>query len=162
MPEPGDIGVVCIKGNVGLLIRIGQWLNGSGFKNYEHAFVYLGHDNVVEGQPEGARLGKLSKYDSVLWLHCPAQFRLGVAKAALGFLGTPYSWADYFALAAVRLHLFPLNILLRRYVASSGHMICSQLADQAARKGGWHIFTDGRPSEDVTPADLANIAEVWK
>ncbi|MFD0528969.1 hypothetical protein ACFQ1I_21765 [Kitasatospora arboriphila] len=38
------------------LIRIGQWLNASGFADYEHAFVFVGDGQLVEAQPGGAEL----------------------------------------------------------------------------------------------------------
>jgi hypothetical protein len=38
-------------------------------------------------------------------------------------------------------------------------MICSQLADEAAMRGGWHLFSDGRIPQDVTPGDLWKLAE---
>lgn len=41
-PEPGDFAAVRTGGDIGLLIRIGQWLNGTGFKDFEHALVCVG------------------------------------------------------------------------------------------------------------------------
>ncbi len=75
-----------------------------------------------------------------------------VAQCARKYVGTPYSFLDYAAIAG--LHLGIKNGLVRRYVRTSGHMICSQLADQALTDAGWHIFSDGRLSQDVTPAAL--------
>lgn len=158
---PGYIGLTQISGDVGKLIRLGQWLNGDGFWDYEHAFV-VGPDGkqIIEAEPGGAVLSPIDRYDldKVLWLPCPPEFQAAVAAEAVKLLGTPYSFADYFALASVRLHIFPSNILLRNYVKSSKHMICSQLADAAAARGGWHIFTDGRLPQDVTPGDLTRVA----
>jgi hypothetical protein len=36
-------------------------------------------------------------------------------------------------------------------------MICSQLADCAAFRGGWHLFDDGRWPGDVVPANIARL-----
>jgi hypothetical protein len=157
-PQPGDIGITQIAGDVGTLIRVGQWLDGDGFANYEHAFVYVGNGEIVEAEPGGARIAPLDEYDprTVVWLRCPAEHRTAVAAAARILEDTPYSAADYFALAAHRLHL-PIPGL-RSYVQSSGHLICSQLADRAARTGGWILFADGRWDGYVTPADLAHLA----
>jgi hypothetical protein len=159
-PQPGDIGCTQITGDVGLLIRIGQYLNGDGFANYEHAFVYVGDDRIVEAEPGGARSGSLDEYDSrmIVWLRCPDEHRTAVATAAISLIGTPYSALDYAALAAHRFHI-PVPGL-RRYVQASGHLICSQLADRAAELGGWTLFNDGRWPGYVTPADLANLAEL--
>ena len=81
MPDRGDIGLVAIEGGAGQLIRIGQWLNGDGYRDYEHAFVYVGDGEIVEAQPGGARLAQLSEYDGrpILWLPCPDEFRTAVA-----------------------------------------------------------------------------------
>ena len=81
--------------------------------------------------------------------------RAAVAASARGFTGVPYSVADYFALAAARLHIpYPH---LKRYVRDSKSMICSQLADASAAEGGWHLFEDGRWHGDVTPGDLYRL-----
>lgn len=158
MTGPGDIGLVAIKGRVGLIIRIGQWLNGSGLIRYEHAFVHVGDGQVVEAMPEGARLAPLSQYDTepVVWLHCPHPYGEAVAAAARTYVGVPYSFADYAAIAAHRLHIPAPH--LRRYIDTSGHMICSQLCDRAAERGGWHLFDDGRWHGYVSPGDLYALA----
>lgn len=153
--QPGDIGLVTIKGDVGTLIRIGQWLNGDGFANYEHAFVMVSGGMIVEAEPGGARHVPLH-YKNVLWLTCPDQYRAGVVAAAMRHIGTPYSYLDYFSLAALRLHI-PSHAL-REYVESSKHEICSQLADAAACEGGWHLYNDGRLPQDVTPGDLWQLS----
>lgn len=174
VPKMGDIGLVTMRGWVGTAIRIGQWLNGDGFANYQHAFVHVGSmpagdetetvPFVVEAMPGGALLTPVSYYDRqvrvhgepVLWLRCPDEYRNAVAAAAKGFVGVGYSAADYFALA---LHRFRIPTpRLKRYIESSGRMICSQLADRAAELGGWHIFDDGRWHGDVTPGDLYRVA----
>jgi hypothetical protein len=159
-PSPGDIGLVRIDGHVGQLIRFGQWLNGDGFRDLEHAFVMITDDALIEAMPGGARMKPLTWYepwDQVLWLRCPEEYREGVADAAYEYLGVPYSFADYASVAAHRLHIPAPH--LRRYIATSKHMICSQLADQAAMDGGWNLFSDGRWPGDVTPGDLVRLAE---
>lgn len=169
-PQRGDIGLVRIEGYVGQLIRFGQWLNADGFKNYSHAFVYVGDGKIIEAMPGGALLSPLSRYDdqTVLWLRCPDQCGAAVAEAARSFgpqrdesghlikRGVPYSWTDYGALALHRFHIPTPH--LKKFIARSKSMICSQLADRAARLGGWKIFDDGRDPGDVTPADLAREA----
>lgn len=75
-----------------------------------------------------------------------------VAAAARRYLRTPYSYLDYVALAARAAGLeYPS---LNRYITSTGHMICSQLADQALADAGYHVFDDGRLPQDVTPSEL--------
>ncbi|MBV9022447.1 MAG: hypothetical protein JO362_01265, partial [Streptomycetaceae bacterium] len=40
-PVPGDVGLTRIPGPLGKFIEVGQWINGNGFKDYEHAFLVL-------------------------------------------------------------------------------------------------------------------------
>lgn len=156
-PALGSIGLVTMPGTVGRLIRLGQWLNGDGFANYQHAFVYVGNGEIIEAMPGGALLSRLDKYDpgTVAWLQCPTEFGAAVAEAARGLEDVPYSFLDYFAIAAHRFHL-PIP-LLKRYISSTGHMICSQLADYAALDGGWHLFADERWEGFVTPLDIYGL-----
>lgn len=157
-PSPGYVGLVRIRGAVGGAIRVGQWLNGDGYADVEHAFIYVGDGQIVEAEPGGARLAALSEYagSPLVWLRCPAPCQARVAAAARGLLGTPYSFADYAALATHRLHIPAPG--LRRYIADTGHLICSQLADEAARRGGWQLYDDGRWPGYVTPGALRELA----
>jgi uncharacterized protein YycO len=156
-PRPGDIGLTTITGPVGTAIRLGQWLNGDGFSQFEHAFVVVSDTELVEAMPGGARIAPLTEYDGrhVAYV-APGNLtdgqRILIAECARQLVGTPYSFADYAALAAHRFHL-PLPGL-RQYVADSRHMICSQLADEAYRRAGIALFTDRRWPGYVTPADL--------
>lgn len=154
VPMPGDIGLTQISGNVGRGIRFGQWLDGDGFADYEHAFVYTGAGHIIEAEPSGARDSMLSRYDAarIAWLRCPSDYRVQVAQSARTHVGVPYSFLDYAAIAAHRAHVPTPG--LRSYIDSTGHMICSQLADRAAMNGGWHLFDDGRWPGDVTPGSL--------
>lgn len=156
-PQPGDIGLVPIKGGVGLAIRLGQWLNGSGFANYEHAFVFVGQGQIVEAEPDGARLANLDEYDgrTIAWLRCPAEHRQAVADAARSFIGRPYGFLDYAVIAAHHWHL-PIPGL-RRVASSTSTIICSALAVAAARAGGWGLLGT-EPVGFVTPDDLDKLA----
>lgn len=152
----GDFGVVPIPGQAGRLIRLGQWLNGDGYADYEHAFVVVSDTQVVEARPAGAGYAALGRIGAVYY-SCPEEHREAVASAAIGLIGTPYSPEDYFALAAVRFHLDLIATPLRKYIADSGHMICSQLVDEAYLRGGVHLYNDGRLPGDVTPGDLYQL-----
>ncbi|MFD0393290.1 hypothetical protein ACFQ3Z_15765 [Streptomyces nogalater] len=110
--------------------------------------------------PGGATVRPLSEYDDrdVLYVSpaglTPAQ-RKAIVDCALKYRGVPYSFADYAALAAHRLHL-PLPFL-RSYVQASHHLICSQLVDRAYLDAGIQLFDDGRWEGYVTPMDLYNL-----
>jgi hypothetical protein len=171
-PKPGDIGLTTISGAGGKLIRLGQWLNGDGFGDREHAFVWIGpvehferttagetrvspagENMIVEAMPGGAQQVPNWHTDCV-YLRCPDEHRNAVAAAALRYVGVPYSFLDYGALALHRFHIPTPH--LKRFISDGGHQICSQLADQAAADGGWHLFKNVWPG-DVTPGDLARL-----
>lgn len=156
-PQPGDIGLTSITGIVGHLIRLGQFLNGDGFSHYEHAFIVLEDGMLIEAMPGGAQIVPLSEYDDrdVLYVS-PAGLtdsdRKRICDAARAFEGVEYSFVDYGAIAAHRLHL-PIPGL-REFVADTGHMICSQLVDRAYEEAGVKVFSDSRWDGYVTPGGL--------
>jgi hypothetical protein len=160
MPQPqlGDIGCTQIVGDVGRLIRIGEFLNGNGYRNIEHAFVALGNGQIMEAEPGGARIANLADYDArtIVWVRCPPEHGAAVAQAARLLERTPYGFWDFAALAAHRFHL-PIPGL-SRFVNDTGSMICSQLAVVAARRGGWDLL-EPTPAGYITPAALAKLAE---
>lgn len=155
-PLPGDLGLVSIKGGVGKLIRLGQWLNGDGFSDYEHAFIYIGDNQIVEAEPGGACISDLSEYDGrrIRWstniIPLTDAQRAVIVQAAKDDLGTPYSFLDYLAIALYRLGLRHPGVSKR--VLSSKHLICSQLAAKDYALAGVNL-TD-RPPYLVTPGKL--------
>lgn len=158
-PQPGDIGLTSITGAVGKLVQIGQWLNGDGYGAYQHAFIVLPGNRLIEAMPGGAQIDSLDSYADrdVLYvapLGITDAQRKAVVDNALKYEGVPYSFIDYIALATHRFHIPGPG--LRRYIESTGHMICSQLCDRAYRDAGLQLFTDGRWSGYVTPMDLEN------
>lgn len=158
---PGDFGLTQIGGEVGRLIRVGEWLNGEGFANYEHAFVYIGGGYVVEAEPGGARMRPATEYANIAWSSGHVQLtvcqRMDIVAAAKGYLGIPYSFLDYWALAVHRLGI-PAPFL-KKYVASSKHQICSQLVDNCYLAAGVHLFKDNRWPGYVTPASLCDLLQ---
>lgn len=168
VPRPGLIGLTSVHGDVGKLIQLGQWLNGDGFGRWEHAFISLGGGLIAEAEPGGARIARTSEYGFILWCEniaaqCTEDQLLAVAVAARrytgpgpwGANGVPYSFLDYASLVAHRLHVPAPH--LREFIASSHHMICSQLCDQAYQDAGVHLYPGGRWAGDVTPMDLFGL-----
>lgn len=160
-PKVGDIGITTISDWGGKVIRGLQWLNGDGFADFEHAYVVTNVEDtavpfIVEAMPGGAQHVENWHPNSV-FLKCPEGLGELVAQAALecALKKIPYSDLDYVSIAAHRLHIPAPH--LRKYIQSSGHMICSQLADYCALKGGWHLFKDHRWEGDVTPGDLYGL-----
>lgn len=157
--NPGRIGLTQIHGRVGAGIRFGQWLNGSGFEDFEHAFLDIGGGMLIEAEPGGARIRPLSKYTDAevhwcdnIYTNVAPQIRNAIADAGRELRGVKYSFMDYGALAAHRLGLD--TAWLEEYINNSGHLICSQLVDLAYTRGGYKIFHDDRWNGFVTPGDL--------
>lgn len=162
--QPGTIGLTQINGEVGRIIRFGQFLNGAAkphynaLANYEHAFLAIADDGaILEAEPGGARVGNVSEYSHIYWCeNIAAKYSKGlndVVAAAHKYVGVPYSFLDYGALAARRLHL-PVPGL-RKYIASTGHMICSQLCARAYLDAGCALYTEW--TGYVDPLDLYNL-----
>lgn len=162
-PKPGDIGLTTISGWGGKGIQAAQKLMGCSWKAKQHAFVVTSVEDdgtvmIVEAMPGGAdHTPNWHLPSQTVYLRCPDQFRSGVADAAVNLTGVPYSWLDYEAIALHHLHV-PAP-WLKSYIMSTKHMICSQLADEAALRGGWHLFNDGRWPGYVPPCDLNRLYE---
>jgi hypothetical protein len=158
-PKPGDFGLTRIPGYAGLAARIGIYLNGDGWHNYQHAFLVLEDDQLLEAMPGGARVRALIDPDvaNVTYSDWPLtdDQRAAICRVGRELEGTPYSIVDYLSLTLVRLRIRPLA--LKRYVANTGHMICSQLIDHVYLHAGLHMFNDGRVPSDVTPGDLRKV-----
>lgn len=161
-PQPGDIMFGPIGGAAGVLVGLGQVILGEVLPDHwevRHAAVVTFNYKIVQAMPGGAEEVPLTndqtssaKYVFVRPAYLTGSQAWEVAHAAQKYIGTPYSFADYAAIAG--LHLGFRNGRIRRYVTTSKHMICSQLADQAMSDAGWHVFDDGRLSQDVTPGAL--------
>lgn len=162
-PLPGDFGLVRIRGSVGFLIRLGQWLNGDGFADFEHAFVYIGDGLIVEAEPGGARISGLDEYagEEILWstgkIPLTGEQRENVVAAAKGYVGVPYDWMDYLSIALLRFGIRPRWVLDR--VMGDDHLICSELVDYSDQAAEVQLFKDDRIPGDVTPGDLRQLLE---
>lgn len=159
-PLVGTIGLASIAGDVGKGIEFGEWLNGEGFHVWEHAFLLLPGNKILEAEPGGAKIVDGVHYDQVYWctnirklLHPTITDSL-IETTAEHLKGVPYSFLDYAALATHRLHV--PGPWLKDYIESEKHMICSQLVDYAYELLGTQIFTDNRWTGFVTPASLYN------
>lgn len=157
-PRPGDFFLAPIPGNVGAGIRFGQWLNGEGFLPYQHAGILLDEYTTIEAMPGGAILGDYRRWkpEELRWstdlVDLTDTQRVNIVHLGMKLEGLPYSFLDYGSLALHRFHVpFPG---LKRYIDSSGHMICSQLVDYVYAKCDVHLFRDGRWPGYVTPASL--------
>lgn len=170
VPQPGDYGCVRIGGGVGKGIGVAESLlkvaNSTSdrysygeAKLYQHAFLYVDTDTIVEAEIGGA-VQTTMHYppDEVLWSHNDLTLseRLAVVRWATTRVGVPYSLVDYAAIAAHGLHL-PVPGL-KEYISATGHQICSQMTDWCYMKAGVQLFADKRWPGYVVPADLAYLA----
>lgn len=170
----GDFCCVPIPGITGRLISVGEWLNGNGFGDYDHAEIYVGYGAEAGGQtaPYGYTFGAYPGGAAYVPLPCPPEKlpgalwssgkinmhdaqRSAIINECAALRGIPYSAADYFALAAHRMRI-PVPSL-KHFIYDSGHMICSQLVDFAYGAVGIELFKDGRWPGYVTPASLAEL-----
>ena len=130
-PYSGMIGLTQIAGSVGKGIEFGQWLNGDGFEIWEHAFVLLPGNLILEAEPgkQGAQINNVSRYSNIYWCYGiykllpPATPDAEIAHVGESMKGIPYSFLDYAALATHRLHIPAPG--LKHYIQTSGHEICS-------------------------------------
>jgi hypothetical protein len=150
---------------VAILVWGGQVILGeTGYP--QHVGVMVPGGRLVQAMPRGAEVVSLAMrhwtgdVEFIRPRYADGQGE-AVAQAALEYVGTPYSFLDYVSIAAH--HVDPVwriapgacgSQRLAQYVRDSGHMICSQLADQAMADAGWHNFNDGRLPQDVTPSAL--------
>lgn len=164
LPLVGTIGLTPIPGDVGRLIKVGQFLNGQGFKHWEHAFLLGPDGKILEAKPGGAKIGSVTEYSNIHWCNAIAsQYKARLLESiwndAQQYVGTKYSFLDYGALSLHRFHI-PVPGL-ENYIRDSGHLICSQLVDQAYMDKGAHLFKDVWQGY-VTPLGLYNLDEQIK
>ncbi|MEU1254812.1 hypothetical protein ABZ445_16180 [Streptomyces chartreusis] len=155
-PQPGDFALTKISGLTGAFVTAGQWLVGDAAP-VQHAYVYVGNGEIVQAMPGGAELIPLEEANEpVVWstgkFPLTSADRIRICFAARGLVGTPYSFVDYASIALAHYRIRPRWV--RDFVADSGHLICSQLVDEAYVRAGVRLFDDGRIPGDVTPGDL--------
>lgn len=179
-PQSGDFAVVSAGGLAGPLVGWAErtLLAAGPYADYEHAFIYTGlleatklgealdhvpepdpDRAVIQAEPAGTAYARLTPHGKTLWstgkIPLTSDQRGAIVMAAIGYLGTPYSFLDYLAIGLHRAHI-PIPHL-KAYIASTGHQICSELVDSCYLAAGVHLFDDGRWPGYVTPADLAKL-----
>jgi hypothetical protein len=158
---PGDFILYPMVRPLGLFIRMGQYLNGDSFADFEHAAVYIGDGQMVEAMPGGARISRVSRYGNVKVLWSTGSFDLTdeqrakiVANAKdIAARRVGYSFLMYLAFALHMMHL-PIP-LLKWYIGNTHHLICSQLV-ALCYYSAEHPIGDitKRWSGYITPGDL--------
>lgn len=155
-PQPGDIGLSSSTAWIGKFVRTAQAVIGD-HSFVTHAFIVLQDGYIIEAMPGGATFNRIDKYPHAVYsrFDLTDEQRSEICDQAIMMHGTPYSYLDYLALAATHFNIAPGPI--RRRVADSGKMICSQLCAEAYRRAGVDLFPDMRIPMDVTPGDLSRL-----
>ena len=173
IPEPGDLCVCRISGAGGIAIDFAEWFNGAkAFSHWDHVRIALGDGMILQAEPHGAVIVPHDPQPGELWstglpdLALDAAQKSQVQELGEQLKGTPYSALDYWALAAHKMHIpdwkiWPdttadARVTLRQYIVTSGHQMCSQLADYFRLRLGSHLFDDGRWEGFVTPWDIGH------
>jgi hypothetical protein len=159
-PRPGDFAVVDTRARAPWLITQGKRLSRGGYMMFDHAVicsrVRRGTVYIVEAMPSGAK-ENVWHYDDHdhLWSTGLVKTSTKAGTAALAYVGKPYSWLDYAAIAAHGWHLWAPG--MRHFVRSTRHLTGSQLVDRAELDAGIHLFADRRWRGYVRPSDLADL-----
>lgn len=161
MPLIGDFAVVDTGSRMTRWIKLGETLYSGGFSDFDHAVIASqilpgGTLMIVEAQPGGAvEVPWHYQGRPHLWSTGKVPYSSDAGEASRGYIGTPYSFLDYAAMAA---HHFRLPVPgLQAYIASTGHEICSALVDKCYQDAGIQLFDDQRWNGYVTPMDLARL-----
>jgi hypothetical protein len=160
-PQPGDFAVVDTGSKLAGAIVSAETVADLHSTKWDHAVICSRVDAdgtawIVEGEGSGAVEKKWHygerphKWSTGIVTTSPA-----AGSAAQKYVGVPYSYLDYVALTLHSLHT-PVPGL-KNYIASTRHMICSQLVDQAEKDAGVHLFKDNRWPGYVKPSDLGRL-----
>ncbi len=149
--KPGDFFVIRTDG------WAAPWIRLITRSDVNHAGLYVGNGTIIEARPEGAGYAPVS--DGAIWSHLPLTDaeRVTVVQQATLLVGTPYSWVDVACIGLADLFGWHVPEWVRKRLNRRDRLMCSQLVDEAYRRAGIQLFTDGRPSGDVSPGDLADL-----
>lgn len=167
-PTVGQYACIDIKGLKHFGIRfpnvMGWLIKVFTNSKYNHAFVYIGDGNIVEAQPSGAKVSKLTEYmstDPVIWSSTPMtpdQVQR-IIEASHSCVGLGYGFLDILYIGMARIG-FKQQWLLNR-VLDENKMICSQLVAFAGKEAGITSWLCGQEyAQEVTPGELATAAGV--
>lgn len=147
----GDVALVRSAGFVAWCIRLGTR------SRFNHARLVIDDaDGTLEANPGGAQFGYVSATDLIVSPPLTDAQRAKIPDIARSLHGIPYAFAD---VAAIGLAQFGLTLpSVKRRLARPDRLFCSQLVDQAWSLAGFQAFNDGRPPQDVSPGDIADLA----
>ena len=149
-PQLGDYGVVKTKGFFGKLIRLGT------LSRWNHCFIYIGNDLIVEANPTGVAVSPVTKYPLIAWNQHEVlsyEERETIASHAKWLVGRPYS---FFTIAGMVLRILGFKFFgdrLLALIAKHDGYICSELVAECYRTGGYVVVNE--KDYLVNPGDLA-------
>ena len=156
-PQLGDYGVVKTKGFFGKLIRLGT------LSRWNHCFIYIGNDLIVEANPTGVAVSPVSKYQLIAWNQHEVlsyEERETIASHAKWLVGRPYS---FFTIAGMVLRILGFKLLantrILRVLSQKDGYICSELVAEAYKQAGVELIN--KPVDQVNPGDLAERL-IWQ
>ena len=154
---PGDYCVVATPGVIAWLIR------AVTRSTVNHAFILTDPAEIIEADPSGAQQAILAKYDGMYqaWsdMDLSPTVRAAIIDHALDHVGDPYSWLDDACIGLADLFGWHVPAWVRRRLARTDRLMCSQLVDIAYLEAGVHLFSDGRIPGDVAPSDLLALIQ---
>jgi len=153
-PAYGDLGIISSGGFMARVIQIGT------ISRWNHVFIYVGNQMIVEATPKGVVLSPISDYkDSVIvwnkhqvWENEEVN-RDFIVTEAHKLLDLPYNWTNIARIVFRSLGLKVLaNTNLMKRLAKKDGYICSELGEELYSKSG-NPFTNKEPGL-VSPGDL--------
>jgi hypothetical protein len=124
-----------------------------------HTVVAISETECLGAEPLGARIRPISDFPTAIWSHFDLTNtqRAAIVNWTYNHEGTPYSYLDDAAIGIALLTGIETPAFVRRYLDSTGHLICSQLADLAYQAAGIQLFDDGRVPGAVYPGSYEPI-----
>jgi uncharacterized protein YycO len=150
-PQLGDYGVVKTGGFFGKLIRLGT------MSRWNHTFIYIGGNKIVEANPRGVAVSDVSEYPVIGWNQhegLTEEQRQKIYSYAMTTVGKPYNFLVIISIALriLGLKIFANSKLLHSLSKHDGY-ICSELVAETYAQAGLNLFD--KPADNVTPGDLA-------
>ena len=150
-PRPGDYGVVKTNGFFGKLIRLGT------MSRWNHCFIYIGDNKLVEANPRGVAISSLSKYPLIAWNQhegLTSEQREKISSYARSLVGEGYSFITI-ALLVFRIlglkMLSNMNFFIN--LGKKDGFICSELVAESYSKSGVPLLN--KDNSLIVPGDLA-------
>lgn len=157
MPNPGDYFVVHTGGWVAKAIRLVTR------STVNHAGLCISDTEMLEADPsKGIMRSSVDKYSGepggMIW-YGPHSTYDGdkIAEWGVTQIGVKYSFVDIAVLLFVHVFGWKSPRWMLHRLNDGRRLMCSQFVDTAYQHAGIHLFPDGRPPSEVTPADLLDI-----